>query len=56
MATDQPGKFNKMVKSNCNTIIYLFPEQGLNIKVLMDRIDELWVDGAFGTRDQFINS
>ena len=32
----------------------LFPDQGLNMKVLLDNIGEFWVDGGFGTRDQFL--
>ena len=32
----------------------LFPDQGLNTKMLLDRIGELWVDRGFGTRDQFL--
>ncbi|CAK9079057.1 unnamed protein product, partial [Durusdinium trenchii] len=34
----------------------LFPDQGLIMKVLLDRIGELWVDGGFGTRDQFLET
>ena len=29
--------------------ISLFPDQGLIMKVLLDRIDELWVDGGYST-------
>ena len=36
--------------------MYLFPDQGLNMKVLLDRIGERWVDGGFGTRNQFLKS
>ena len=36
--------------------VSLFPDQGLSMKVLLDRIGELWVDGGFGARDQFLKT
>jgi hypothetical protein len=32
----------------------MFPSQGLNTKVLVDRISELWVDAKWGTAENFL--
>ena len=34
----------------------LFPDQGLIMKVLLDKIGKLWVDGGFDIRDQFLKA
>ena len=46
----------KWSKANAAKPMYLFPDQGLSMKVLLDRIGELWVDSGFGTRDQFLKT
>ena len=36
--------------------MYLFSYLGFNMKVLLDRIDEFWVDDGFGIRDDFLKN
>ena len=54
MATISRENLTKWSRAIAGKPIYLFPDQGLNMKVLLDRIGELWVDRGFGTRDQFL--
>ena len=54
MATISRENLTKWSRAIAGKPIYLFPDQGLNMKVLLDRIGELWVDGGFGSRDQFL--
>ena len=50
MATDQPGKFDKIVRATAAKPMSLFPDQGLIMKVLLDRIGELWMHSDFNRR------
>ena len=56
MATDQPGKFDKMVKSNCSKAHVFISGLGPQYEGAAAQDRRIWVDGGFGARDQFLKT